>query len=175
MRALPLLLGFALPFGVLAAATTLAACDTAGLQADFRIAALAPPMGFTRTDAAGAVVGTADPDDWRTAPIYGPAAVTSVDVQPIYPNPASGVVTLVVNVRSGTIVGGVRVVGYVEREGQLPTTFTLADEPDGRGPVIVTSFNLASSPGFRQGGGLRRVVLFDGQGDVISYGDLMVE
>jgi hypothetical protein len=168
MRALPLPL-------VLAVAAALAACDTAVLQNDFRIAALSVPQGFTRTDASGGVVGTADPDDWRSAPIYGPAAVTSVDVAPIYPNPASGVVTLVVNVRSGTIVGGLRVVGYVERPGQLPQTFTLADEPDGRGPVIVLTISLASHPGFTQGGGLRRLVLFDGQGDVISYGDLMVE
>jgi len=162
--------------GVFAVALTLGSCDTLQQQNDFRIAALAPPSGFTRTDEAGNTLGTADPDDWRIAPIYGPAATTSIDVRPLYPNPTNGsAVTLVINVRTGGVVGGLRVDGYREREGQLPARFTLAFEADARPGLYAITLIPAQEPAFTLGGGLRRIVVYDGQNDVVTYGDLMLQ
>ena len=160
--------------GTLAGTLALASCDSGSGQNVFREQALAPPSGFTRTDAQGTII-TADPDDWRTSPLHGPA-YTWVTVQPAFPNPVApdGVVTLLLNVRSGAVPGGVTAVGYVERTGQLPDSYVLADVADARG-FVTLSIIPAAHPGFIQGGGLRRIVVFDGQSEPVTYGDLLIE
>ena len=162
--------------GIVATAATLvlASCDSGGGQNIFREQALSPPAGFTRTDVDGNVV-TLDPDDWRTSPLHGPAN-TWVTAQPPYPNPVApdGIVTLVLNIRSGAVPGGVTAVGYVEREGQLPDSYVLADQADARG-FVVLQITPAAHPAFIQGGGLRRIVVFDGQSEPVTYGDLLIE
>ncbi len=155
-------------------ALALVSCDSGSDQNLFRVQALAPPAGFTRTDVAGTVIST-DADDWRTSPAHGPAT-TWVTVQPAFPNPVTpdGSVTLLLNVRSGAIVGGVTAIGYVERQGQLPDSYVLADRPDASG-FVTLSIVPSAHPAFLQGGGLRRIVVFDGQSEPVTYGDLLIE
>jgi hypothetical protein len=153
----------------------LAGCDGGAGQQTFRELALAPPSGYTRTDDQGAVLST-DPADWQVSPLYGPTSSVWVTVQPAYPNPVApdGIATLVLNVRTGAVVGGVTAIGYVERAGQLPDSYVLDDVADARGFVTMALIP-ASQPAFLQGGGLRRIVVFDGQGEPVTYGDLLIE
>lgn len=154
---------------------TLGGCDSGASQSTFRELALGPPSGFTRTDAQGTVVSV-DAGDWQVSPLYSPASVVWVTVQPSFPNPVApdGVITLILNVRSGAVVGGLTAVGYVERPGQLPDSFILDEVVDARG-FVTFSIVPAQHPGFSQGAGLRRVVVFDGRGEPVTFGDVMIE
>ena len=156
-------------------ALAIGACDSATDQRSFRERALAPPSGFTRTDAQGAVI-TQDPGDWQVSPLYGAASTVWITAQPAFPNPVTpdGVVTLILNVRSGAVVGGLTAVGYVERPDQLPESYVLDDVVDARG-FVTFSIAPAAHPGWSQGGGLRRVVVFDGVGEPVTFGDVLIE
>jgi hypothetical protein len=162
-------------FVILAGVVVLAGCDTAGDQRVFRELALAPPSGFTQTDAEGTVI-SADPADWRVSPLYSQTSAVSVTARPAFPNPvaSNGIATLILNVQTGAVVGGVTVIGYVEQPGELPDSYILDDRADARGFVDL-SIVPAAHPGFVQGGGLRRIVVIDGQGEPVTYGDLMIE
>jgi hypothetical protein len=50
----------------------------------------------------------------------------------------------------------------------------MSSEPVSSG-FVTLSMVPAAHPGFLEGGGLRRVVVFDGQGEPVTYGDVMIE
>jgi len=140
-------------------------CDSQKQQENFVDSANAPPAGFTRTDAGGQIL-TDDPDDWRTAPFY----IGKIRVDPAYPNPStSDFVNLPVTVLEFDAIGG---------------RLTLRSFDDQRRGILLDEILDASSPGaysFRftparlVTNGLHRVFIFDQFGEIISYGDLMVE
>ncbi len=144
----------------------LPACDSGSneAQALFEARAFALPSGITRTDDVGAVLAT-DADDWRVGPGY---ATRVIAVDPVFPNPvrAQGVATLPVNT-SGTR-GGLAL--YVlEADGRL----RLLDADEGATqPGLPTLSFFGSELGVVTG--LYRVVLLDGSGGVVSYGDVQL-
>ncbi len=159
----------------LALAALLPACDAFEQQNAFRLAALAEPSGITRTDTEGNVLDT-DPNDWRVSPLYGPAADIRVSVvSPAYPNPAQedDLVTLRLLVEGASIPGGLSLVGLVEQDGRLRYVELDPGQP-GQG-FVDFAFRPAQQFTFAQGGGLRRLVVFDGQGEPVTYGDLLIE
>lgn len=156
--------------GLMLAALLVTGCNTRGEQSEFVVQALQPPGGITETDATGAVVGSEDPDDWRTGPLY----VGRVRVEPAFPNPV---------VFGGQITVGVTLLGFegvprgvridaLRSDGQQ--LFEIARRPeidqDGFFPI---RFNLSAAVGDE---GLVRLVLFDiGRNEVISYGDVQID
>ncbi len=142
-----------------------AGCDTQEQQRDFADEAFSPPAGFVRTDQDGRILSD-DKDDWRTAPLY----VGRVFVEPAFPNPTAGqFVTIPVSVREFNAVPG----GLQLSSRDDTNRFVLLDEiPEARDPgAYVFTFNPLTL-GRR---GLVRVFIFDGQGELVSYGDLFVE
>jgi hypothetical protein len=143
----------------------LSACDTQDLQDDFARRATLPPSNFTRTDADGRVISE-DEDDWQTAPVYRGV----ITVEPAFPNPVGDAfVTIPVYVRfSNSIRGGLNLRAY----GGSGFFITLDNIPRAQDPgAYVFHF----SPGLLETRGLHRLFVFDGGGEIVSYGDLMVE
>ena len=152
------------PLLLVALAGTVGACDStdSGAQALFEAQALALPSGYTRTNATGDVLST-DADDWRIGPGY---ATRVIAVDPLFPNPirAEDYAALPVNT-SGT--SGGLVLAVLQSDGRLRTLDT---DEGATQPGLPTLGFFGSELGVV--GGLYRVLLLDGVGGVVSYGDV---
>jgi hypothetical protein len=155
-----------------ALALLLPACDALDAQAEFEDAAFFPPQGiFRTTDGVNAIGGENDPDDWRTAPIYGTRFLVT---KRAFPNPASvssEFVTIEVSVDGiNAIPGGLQL---VVNPG-TPQRRVVATAPEATSTgFYFLSFSPSSIPGV-QSGDLVRLVMFDGRGSVVTYGDLLI-
>lgn len=143
----------------------LARCDSAGQQDKFAEDASAPPRGFVQTQDGTEIISD-DLDDWRTAPMYA----GKLSVRPAYPNPAAveDFVTVPFNV---TAFGAVRAPLRLEvlRDGRLVRLESLdrAGDPGGY------TFTFSAARLGRTG--LHRLYIFDGAGELASYGDVMIQ
>ena len=150
---------------ILAAVLLGPGCDTQGRQDEFIDEAFAPPQGFTRTDEDGAVAER-DADDWRTAPLY----LGTIFVDPAFPNPTGGqFVSLPLSIREFNAVPGGLELAALDANNRF-TTLDRIDDAGSPGAYVLT-FN----PTFLGRRGLVRVFILDGLGELISYGDLLVE
>jgi hypothetical protein len=147
----------------------LAGCDTNEAQDEFFLQSELPADDYTPTNAAGEVVGPADPDDWRTAPAFR----GSVEVVPAAPNPVprDGFVTIVVQDTFGDIItGGIYAAGF-DDNGRFVRLVT----DEGNGPFYALTFDPSR---LRLVGGevarLYRVRLFTNDSRLVSYGDILV-
>lgn len=150
---------------LIAALGLFAACDSQGQQDEFAEDASAMPEGFVRTED-GTEITSEDLDDWRTSPVYA----GKISVRPAYPNPAA-VEDFVTIPFSVTAFGAVRAPIRLEtiRDGRLVRLEAL----DRAGDPGAYAFTFSAARLGRTG--LHRVFLFDGGGEIVSYGDIMVE
>ncbi len=161
------ILMIALGIGIL-----LSACDSQNLQETFVQEANQPPSGYTRTDVRGQVLDV-DPDDWRTAPVF--AGV--IRFRPAYPNPTRGdAVTVPFTVlQFNVFTGGLFLRGYNDA-GRF---ILLDEEPSATQPgAYAFSFfpnQLSSSGDIASIRGLHRVYVFNARGELVTYGDIMIE
>jgi hypothetical protein len=143
----------------------LPACDSQKETERFEDEASLAPAGFTRTDEYGDVL-SGDEDDWRMAPRF----FGKVRVDPAYPNPVgTGIVTVPVSVLEFDGVGGGLVLRARNSSGRL---MILDDIPDAGSPGAYV-FQFSSVLLARTG--LVRLFVMDLRGELISYGDLMIE
>lgn len=150
---------------LLVLALVLPACDTQEDTDAFVAAASREPVGHTKTDAQGTVL-TEDADDWRTAPIF----IGKVRVDPAWPNPSRGtIVTIPVSVLEFEAVRGGLVLRTRDNSGRL----SILDEiPDATSPgAYVFQF----TPALIGRTGLVRLFVLDRFGELVSYGDLLLE
>lgn len=140
-------------------------CDSNEQQDAFAAEASRPPSGITRVTELGEIEDV-DEDDWRTAPVYR----GEIRVDPAEPNPVGigGFVTIPVNV---TVFNAVRAPLRVEtpRDNRLRTLDVIEQAAD---PGAYAFTFPASEVGTR---GLHRVFIFDGVGELVSYGDVMIQ
>ena len=143
----------------------LSSCDSAQKQDDFVESASAPASGFVRTDNQGAILDD-DKDDWRTSPIYG----GKVRFDPPYPNPATiDFVTIPVTVLEfNSVQGGLSLRGR-DASGTLRTLDDIIDATD------TGAYIFRFSPALLAKSGLVRLFVFDRLGELVSYGDLMIQ
>lgn len=146
-------------------------CDTNQEQDSFFLESEQFPNDYTATSETGAVVGDADPDDWRVAPAFRGA----VEVEPVFPNPVArgGLVTITIqDTFDDAIIGGVFARG---RRGNDPAQpFRLAED-NSAGPVYILTFNptqLRVTAG--DDAQLFRVRIFTEDFRLITYGDILV-
>lgn len=150
---------------ILALALLVGACDSQRDTEAFVAAASQEPAGFTRTDTQGTVTAE-DSDDWRIAPIF----LGKVRVDPAWPNPTRGtVVTIPVSVLEFEAVRSGLVLRTRDNSGRL----SILDEiPDATSPgAYVFQF----TPALVGRTGLVRLFVLDRYGELVSYGDLMLE
>lgn len=159
---------------LLALLLSLQACTSADEEQDkFEQEANSEPEGYTETNRNGNIQQE-DPDDWRIAPLFsGNIEVNS----PVYPNPylpGSGNVEINFWVSSDNAIHGLQIYGisYSGREVQLlfPTvnkTLETGSRTYSFNPQLLSdSGNLPE--------GLYRILVYDGDFDLITYGDLMI-
>ena len=151
--------------GLALAALLLSGCNTRGEQSEFVAQALQPPDGITATDENGMVVGSEDPDDWRTAPLYA----GRVAVEPAFPNPVAFGELIEIRIFPNEVQGAPRGI----RVDALSSDGQRLFEVERRSEVLPIRFNISASVGET---GLVRLVLFDiGRNEVISYGDVQID
>lgn len=166
------LLLVALPLVVLACDSGTA--DGQRLFADDAL--LSPVAGITRTDASATVLSR-DSSDWR----IGPAYLTRVRFLELpSPNPVASGAAISFLIDTEGVPGGLELVA-VQRRGDLVDFVEILDPGARRDDATVSgfySFSVSASQiavaGGSGVGGLTRVVLLDGRGGVVSYGDVQV-
>lgn len=153
----------------------LVSCSGSDDQREFEQQALSTPSGFTETDASGAVTGDVDPDDWRIAPFFQGL----VEIQPAYPNPVQTTenVNIEITITGVEAVRGLDIMVWFDG-GHVQSVYQDPGNPLNPG-LIVARFSALDLSRFDNGGegarGLRRVLIFDGNDNLISYGDIKVE
>ncbi len=153
----------------------LVSCSGSDDQREFERQALSPASGFTETDASGALTGNVDPDDWRISPFFQGL----VEIQPAFPNPVQTTenVTIEITVTGVEAVRGLNIMVWFEG-GHVPSVYQDPSNPLQPG-LIVARFSALELSRFGNGGdgarGLKRVLIFDGNDNLISYGDIKVE
>ena len=156
-------------------------CDSAVEQDRFADAASGRSEGFTQTSGTGEIVQE-DPDDWRQAPLFAGQFYIS---DPAFPNPATfgvdGVINLTVQVQFDDVFrGGLRVSArppadarcYEERLNCLISSIAVRPEAQRAGGY---TFQLPVATLAREGRGLVRVYLLTADGEVVSYGDVLIQ
>jgi hypothetical protein len=148
------------------------ACGQSDDQRDFEASAFSEADGFTQTDSGGEVISS-DPDDWRIAPFFQGV----VEVDPPFPNPVQSTdqFTLNIWITGVEAVNGIRIYAFyggnnirlVYEDNQRPMPTGLANLPPISAAEIV---ELPESPQ-----GLYRIIVLDGDENVITYGDIRVD
>ncbi|MEX0779158.1 MAG: hypothetical protein WD491_08440 [Balneolales bacterium] len=143
-------------------------------QVQFEREAFITPEGFTEANSLREIVGPEDPDDWRISPMFQGFLEVKV---PAHPNPTQGdfvhIELLIYGIES---INGLMVESVNERNEFQQLYF------HGRGtlePGILTiSFDpIRFSPSrvYSDARGLNRVLIYDQNDNLITYGDVMVE
>ena len=146
-------------------ALLVAGCDTQEEQDDFAAEASRAPENITRVDASGKILSE-DKDDWRTSPVY----VGEIRVDPAMPNPApsEGFVTIRVTVTVfDAVYAPLRLKN--QRDDRLQT---LSEIPRAGSPGAYLFQVPVSLIG---PAGLHRLFVFDALGEIVSYGDVLVQ
>lgn len=144
---------------------TVAGCDSQQQQDDFVADAGKTPAGFVKTDNTGRIIEE-DKDDWRVAPVYG----GKVRFDPAYPNPVSiDFVTVPVTILEFNSIQGGLALRARDASGHLRTLDDILDAGDPGAYVF------RFSPALLNRTGLVRIFIFDRLGELVSYGDLMVQ
>ena len=176
---LPKLRASPLPLPLLMAGLLFSAgCDSAQEQDRFADAASIRPEGFTQTSTTGEILSE-DPDDWRQAPLFAGQFYVS---DPAFPNPATfgadGIVTVSVQVQFDDVFpGGLRVSARTPPSASYPngrfvSGIEVRPEAQRAGSY---SFQLPTSTLANGSRGLARVLLLTANGEIVSYGDVLIQ
>lgn len=140
-------------------------------QLSFEQRALSAPRNITETNVNGQVIST-DGDDWNPAPLFD----TFVEVRPAFPNPTSGDRINLEIILSGThnfrrfdvyffnarvnprLIASVQV-----NANQFVTT------------VQIDPLSLSNNSIYSGAIGIHRIVVYDQQNNIITYGDVQVK
>lgn len=140
-------------------------CDSQQQQDDFVADAGKTPAGYVKTDNTGRIIEE-DTDDWRVAPVYG----GKVRFDPAYPNPVSiDFVTIPVTILEFNSIQGGLALRARDASGTLRTLDDILDAGDPGAYVF------RFSPALLNRTGLVRIFIFDRLGELVSYGDLLVQ
>lgn len=155
----------------------LLSCAQSEAQKEFEQKAFTAPSGIYEMTVNGTHPddGENDPDDWQIGPNY----VGSISVEtPVYPNPVTypGTIRLLININSYQAVNGLQIYAFRQpgqpvgplyaRDGQLDPGFINID---------IDTEQFASSTGTGNLGNLYRLIIYDADLNVISYGDVEVQ
>ena len=158
--------------------TAVNACNTASDdQRKFEDEAFSTPEGYTATDRNGNIIdGEEDPDDWRIAPLF--SGFVEVNI-PAYPNPVTpGIdnVTLEILVDMEEAINGLRIYGYNENDNRVSLIAPVNQTLEAK--FYEFTFNpdqLSYTGSIDNIPGLHRIYITDGNNDLITYGDIMIE
>jgi hypothetical protein len=152
-------------FLVMIGFASMTGCDSQEQQDEFVQDAGGTPEGFARTDATGRILDD-DENDWRVAPIYG----GKVRFDPAYPNPVAGsFVTIPVTILEFNSIQGGLTLRARDASGSLRTLDDILDASD------PGAYIFRFSPALLNRTGIVRIFIFDRLGELVSYGDVMIQ
>jgi len=151
----------------------ISACTNSEEQVNFEKDAFKTPVSFTETNSAGEIISR-DNDDWRVSPVY----INVVEVfRPAYPNP-----TVVQNVTIEFLVSGIESVSglvcYVLRQDRsLSQVYRNSNNvlPTGLISIQLDPSIFALSGTISGSQGLHRLLFYDLNDRLITYGDVKIE
>lgn len=153
-------------------------CSKSDDQRKFENHALTSPDGITETNASGDITGSADRDDWRIGPMYrGLISIGFSDSQPPYPNPLgyNQNLTLQIKFNVSDPVDAIEIRKFRTLATQ-PTQVRFLDQNS------LGTFNTVTIPGkdiaYGEGSGASdtyRLLIYDGNYNLISYGDIRIQ
>ena len=148
----------------------LVSCTNDDAQLKFETQAYVEPSNFTETDGTGNIVRE-DADDWRISPLY----IGLADVFPIFPNPVLYGSTAELEVElSGAPVSSALELGFLTETNNWVSLQSLDVTSD----FEIFSFRVDTrqfGASAEQARGLHRILLFDGNQRMISYGDILIQ
>ncbi len=160
---------------------SLVSCDSVQEQRLFNDAVFLEPQGYTFTDEGGGLplndkgdYISFDDDDWR----IGPGFTGSVSVDPAYPNPSDGnliILPISINDFDG-FPGGLFLRAF---DNSNPPLLRQVDEIfDASAGSFAFRFDpslLSIAGDISSIRGLHRLFVMDAQGNLVSYGDLLIQ
>ncbi|MEX0609265.1 MAG: hypothetical protein WD016_11860 [Balneolaceae bacterium] len=164
------------PILVLFVALAAFGCTRNDAQRDFEQEAYRAPNAFTETSPQGEILSL-DGDDWRISPLFQGL----IEIVPPFPNPSNttSAIQFEVEVTGVQSVTGLEVIVFFDnfdpREGSNVLYFITETLQPGLTTFQINPLELGESPVPESARGLHRVHIFDGRGQLISYGDIMIE
>jgi hypothetical protein len=156
------------PVVLLMAALLVPGCDSAEEQNQFALDAGRAASGFTRVrqvDNDYEIVDE-DEDDWRIAPVFR----GQIDVEPARPNPVGvGLAFIPLRIVSPGVVQRLALRVQNVEQGRTEPVTEIVDAS------TVGAYELTFSQAQLPGKGLHRMFVFDEFGEIVTYGDVMVE
>ena len=158
--------------------TAFNACNTASDdQRKFEDEAFSRPEGYTATDRNGNIIdGQEDPDDWRIAPLF--RGYVQEVFTPAFPNPVPpnvDNVSIEILIEMPNSVNSMILYGY-DVNGNRRILSKIQDTNEAK--IYEFTFRPNELSNIGSGGSipdLYRVFLTDGNDDLITYGDIMIE
>lgn len=163
------------------AVLSLVSCSKSDDQREFENRAISEPEGITETNSNGDVVNdNIDHDDWQISPMYqGLITIgTTGDVEYPHPNPLPFNLDLTINLYIRTV----ETLNRIEiRTFEFPSqdSFPIRTVRDNISSPTLENFTLSGSlisgsTGSSQAAGLYRILIYDGQQNLITYGDVRI-
>ena len=145
-------------------------CTNDDAQSKFEAQAYAEAANYTETNFQGDVVRP-DNDDWRISPIY----IGLATVQPIFPNPVQFGTNLTLEIDiNGAPVSSTIEVGFLNESNQ----WIFLQQQDLQNDFEQLTFLINTrqfGSSLEQAQGLKRLLIFDGNQRLISYGDILIQ
>ena len=149
-----------------------ASCTRNNAQRDFEQDAYMEPAGYTSAESPTELTSV-DEDDWRTSLLFQGL----VKVYPAYPNPVSTNEQFFLEIESlfTNSINGIEIVVRYPNNRPFPIYQELETEINGLKTILLDPLELGMDRSPEAARGLKRIFIFDGNGQMISYGDIMVE
>jgi hypothetical protein len=153
--------------------TVIITCKRDSAQEQFEREAFAQPENITRTDANANILSN-DPDDWRIAPLFQ----SFVEINaPAYANPSIGLrFTIEILITGLEAVSGLEI--YTRDNFGRPYIIYTDNRrplPPGIIDIYIDPTWLTPTRIYSNAIGLHRIFIYDYSGNMITYGDLLVE
>lgn len=146
-------------------------CSNDDDQTEFEQSAYTQPQGITQTDSQGSVIGEADSDDWRSSPFYAGLA----DIEPAYANPVLYGTNANLDIfLKGTPFTTTLQLGYLDFQNRW-TQLDLANNVTDFSAVAFTINPQLFGENAELARGTYRLIVFDGNQRILTYGDLTIE
>ncbi|MEX0720263.1 MAG: hypothetical protein WD059_06315 [Balneolaceae bacterium] len=151
-------------------------CTRNDEQREFEQEAYRPPNDFTETSPQGEV-NSVDEDDWRISPLFQGL----FEVRAPFPNPSNttSAIQFEIEVTGVQSINGIEVIvffdDYDPREGSNVLYFDTESLPQGLTTFQINPLELGEISVPESVRGLHRIYIYDGRGQLISYGDIMIE
>jgi len=149
-----------------------ASCTRNNAQRDFEQDAYMEPAGYTAAESPTELTSI-DEDDWRTSPLFQGL----VKVYPAYPNPVSTNEQFFLEIESlfTNSINGIEIVVRYPNNRPFPIYQEFETDINGLKTILLDPLELGMDGSPEAARGLKRIFIFDGNGQMISYGDIEVE